>query len=129
MSDLTNEQARALLSAAFANLLDPEQDVEALSRFFSESCVQDVDGVRMDYPQFLEHAREIKRSIRSARVTFDALIVEGSTIADIHTVEMERTNGTRTRLKVIAFNTVLHGRIVNVDELTRLMDGKAAQVA
>jgi ketosteroid isomerase-like protein len=123
MTGLDNDQARALLSEAFANLLDPGEDVETLSRYFSPACVQDVDGERMDYARFLDHARAIKRAIRSARVTFEALIVEGSTIADIHIVESERTDGARTRLKVIAFNTVDQGKIVRVDELTRLMQG------
>jgi hypothetical protein len=121
MADLANDQARALLSNAFANLLDPGEDVEALSRYFSPTCVQEVDGERMDYGQFLDHARAIKRSIRSARVSFEALIVQGSTIADIHIVESERTDGARKRVKVIAFNTIDQGRIVSVNELTRVL--------
>jgi ketosteroid isomerase-like protein len=121
MTGLTNDQARALLSEAFANLLDPSEDVETLGRYFSQACVQEVDGEVMDYGQFLDHARTIKRSIRAARVTFEALIVEGSTVADIHIVESERTDGARTRLKVIAFNTIDQGKIVRVDELTRVI--------
>jgi ketosteroid isomerase-like protein len=120
MTGLTNDQARTLLSEAFANLLDPNESVETLS---SAACVQEVDGERMDYAQFLDHARGIKRSIRWARVTFEALIVEGSTVADIHVVESGRTDGARTKLKVIAFNTVDQGKIVRVNELTRLIRG------
>jgi hypothetical protein len=123
MTDLTNDQARALLSDAFANLLDPGEDAETLSRYFSPACIQEVDGERMDYGQFLDHARAIKRSIRSARVTFEGLIVQGSTIADIHIVESESTDGASRRLKVIAFNTVDQGRIVRVNELTRVLQG------
>jgi ketosteroid isomerase-like protein len=123
MTGLTNDQARTLPSEAFANLLDPNESVETLSRYFSAACVQEVDGERMDYAQFLDHARGIKRSIRWARVTFEALIVEGSTVADIHVVESGRTDGARTKLKVIAFNTVDQGKIVRVNELTRLIRG------
>jgi hypothetical protein len=83
MTGLTNDEARALLGEAFANLVDPSEDVETLSRYFSPTCVQEIDGEVMDYSQFLDHARAIKRSIRSARVTFEALIVEAATIADI----------------------------------------------
>ncbi len=121
MTGLSNDQARTLLSEAFANLLDPSEDVETLGRYFSPACVQEVDGEVMGYGQFLDHARAIKRSIRSARATFAALIVEGSTVADIHIVESERIDGSKTRLKVIAFNTIDQGKIVRVEELTRVM--------
>jgi hypothetical protein len=71
MTGLTNDEARALLGEAFADLLDPSKDVETLSRYFSPTCVQEVDGEVMDYGRFLDHARAIKRSIRLARVTFE----------------------------------------------------------
>jgi hypothetical protein len=75
----------------------------------------------MDYAQFLDQAHAIKRSIRLARVSFEALVVQDSTVADIRLVESERTDGAPTKLGVIAFTTVDQVKIVRVDELTRLM--------
>ncbi|HXW26308.1 MAG TPA: nuclear transport factor 2 family protein, partial [Xanthobacteraceae bacterium] len=57
------------------------------------------------------------------RAAIETLIVDGDTIADIHVVEAEKTNGDSIRTKVIAFFTVRGGKIVRVDELTHLLHG------
>jgi hypothetical protein len=54
MTGLTNDEARAFSGEAFANLVDPREDVETLSRYFSPTCVQEIDG-------------EARSSARSAR--------------------------------------------------------------
>jgi hypothetical protein len=57
MSSLSKDEARALIEKAFASLLDPRQDAEDLRRFFAPSYVQIVDGKRLDYDGFIDHAR------------------------------------------------------------------------
>jgi hypothetical protein len=123
MNVLTKSGARTLLEQAFASLLDPSEPVENLSRFYAETCVQDIDGEAIDYPAFLTHARAIKRSIRTARVNFDELLIEGSKVAAIYSVESESPNGERRKLKVIAFVTFEGTRIASLTELTRPIDG------
>lgn len=123
MPELSKHEARALIEGAIASLLDPRQSVEHLSEYFAPDYVQDVDGKRLDYAGFLDHARALKAHLRGGRVAIEALIVEGDTIADIHVVEAEKTNGDSIRTKVIAFFTVRDGRIVRVDELTRMLHG------
>jgi hypothetical protein len=122
----SREEAVALLNGAFASLLDPREDAENLDRYFSASYVQDVDGARMDYAHFLDHARTLKAALRSASATIEALVVDGSTIADIHLVEAEKTDGRRLATKVFAFFFVEGRKIAGVQEMTRLVRGDAA---
>ena len=124
MDRLTNEAARRLIEGALACLLDPEQDAEALGRFFTPDYIQNVDGKQLDYKGFIDHARALKNTLRGGHATILKLIVEGSTIADIHVVEAEKTDGSRIKARVIAFYTVRDGRIAKVDELTHLLEGR-----
>jgi ketosteroid isomerase-like protein len=123
MSGLSKEQARALIENAVASLLDPRQDAESLSRYFAPDYVQDVDGKRLDFNGFIDHARTLKKSLRRGRATIENIIADGSTIADIHVIDAEMTNGDTIQVKVIAFFTVRDGKIVRVDELTHLLRG------
>ena len=125
MDQLSKAEARALIENALASLLDPHQDAESLGRYFAPDYVQDVDGKRLDFAGFIDHARVVKRSLRRARATIEHLIVDGDTIADIHVVDAEKTNGESMRAKVIAFFWVRDGRVVRVDELTHLLHGAA----
>ena len=121
MGELTKAEAREFLAAAFANLLDPQQPVESLLRHYAETCTQEIDGARIDFSQFLDHARALKRSIRSGRVTFEEFIVEGERIAAVYVVETESIHGGSAKLKVIAFITIADGRIASLTELTHPM--------
>jgi ketosteroid isomerase-like protein len=123
MTTLTKIEARALIEGALASLLDPGQPAEALARFFTPDYVQNVDGKQLDYKGFIDHARALKKTLRSGRATIRNLIVEGGTIADIHVVEATKTDGSRIRAQVIAFYAVKDGRIARVDELTHLLEG------
>jgi ketosteroid isomerase-like protein len=123
MSGLSKEQARRLIEDAVASLLDPNQDADGLSRYFAPDYIQDVDGKRLDFNGFIDHARTLKRSLRRGHATIEKLVVDGDTIADIHVIDAEKTNGDSIRVKVIAFFTTRDGKIVRVDELTHLLHG------
>jgi ketosteroid isomerase-like protein len=121
LADIAHDEARRLMEAAFANLLDPNEPVSALSRFYAADCLQEVDGERMDYAQFLDHARQIRASTRSAKVRFEALATEGLAIAAIYTVASVSQKGEAANLEVFAFLTVADGKIASLKELTRVM--------
>src|SRR5271168_2133816 len=123
MSGLSKEQARRLIEDAVASLLDPKQDAESLSRYFAPNYVQDVDGKRLDFNGFIDHARTLKATLRRGHATIEKLIVDGDTIADTHIIDAEKTNGDSIRVKVTAFLTARDGKIVRVDELTHLLHG------
>lgn len=58
---LNQKPARDLLQRVFASLLDPLLGVEELAEFISTDDVQHVDGVRLDYVGFIEHAQVLKK--------------------------------------------------------------------
>ena len=126
MPELSTEQARALIEGALASLLDPKQDADDLGRYFASDYIQEVDGKRLTFTGFIDHARVLKASLRWGRATIERLIVSGDTIADMHVVEAEKTNGEAIRVKVIAFFIVRDSKIVRVDELTHLLVGSEA---
>jgi hypothetical protein len=64
--------------------------------------------------------------LRSASATIETLVVDGPTIADIHLVEAEKTDRARLLTEVFAFFFVEDGKIARVNELTRLVQGGAA---
>jgi len=126
MSELSEDQARVLIEGAIASLLDPQQDADHLTRYFAPDYTQEVDGKRLTFAGFIDHARALKASLRCGHATIERLVVSGDTIADIHVVEADKKNGDAIRVKVIAFFTVRDGKIVGVDELTHLLDGSDA---
>jgi ketosteroid isomerase-like protein len=120
---MTRDEARRLLQDLFDRFFDPTASAEDVGAFFSPDYVQEVDGKRLDYSAFLDHVRVLKRTIDRATVTFENLVVDGSTIADIHVVDARKKNGERLRAKVLAFYTVEDGRIRRLEELTHQLEG------
>src|SRR5262249_16743080 len=99
---MTRDEARRFLEDMFDRLFDPAASAEAVGAFFAPDYVQEVDGKRLDYSAFLDHVRLLKRTLERASVTFEQLLVDGSTIADIHVVDAHKKNGERLRVKVLA---------------------------
>jgi ketosteroid isomerase-like protein len=120
---MTKEEARDFLEKVFANTFAPQADAESLSELFSTYYIQDADGARLDFKGFIEHARVLKKTLRSGRVTFKDILVDGQKIADVHIVEATKATGDTIRVKVIALYTLAEGKILRVDELTHLLKG------
>jgi hypothetical protein len=64
--------------------------------------------------------------VRSASATIETLVVDSSTIADIHLIKAKKTDGGQLATRVFAFFFVEGGKIAGVRELTRLVRGDAA---
>ena len=122
---MTRDDARTFLQGVFDRFFDPAASAEAVGEFFSPDYVQEVDGKRLDYSAFLDHVRLLKRTLDRATVTFENVVVDGSTIADIHVVDARKKNGERLRVKVLAFYTIEDGKIRRLEELTHQLEGRA----
>ena len=55
-------------------------------------------------------------------MTFERIVADGDHIADIHILDATKKNGAALRMKVIAFYKLKDGKIVEVDELTHLLE-------
>jgi ketosteroid isomerase-like protein len=120
---MTRDEARRLLQDLFDRFFDPAASAEAVGEFFAPDYVQEVDGKRLDYSAFLDHVRVLKRTLERATVAFEQLVVDGSTIADIHVIDARKKNGERLRAKVLAFYTIENGKIRRLEELTYQLEG------
>lgn len=126
MANLSRDQAQDFLERVFRNMLDPTLEASALGDFFSSSYVQVANGERLDYQGFINHAQAVKRSLATAKVNFERIVVDGDQIADIHVLDATKKDGSALKMKVLAFYKLRDGKIVEVDELTHLVQGAEA---
>jgi hypothetical protein len=49
MPELSKDQARASVEGALARLLDPQQHVDQLARYFASDYIQEVDDSRLTF--------------------------------------------------------------------------------
>ena len=126
MANLSRDQAQDFLERVFRNMLDPTLEASALADFFSSSYVQVANGERLDYQGFINHAQAVKRSLATAKVNFERIVVDGDQIADIHVLDATKKDGSALKMKVLAFYKLRDGKIVEVDELTHLVQGAEA---
>ncbi|MEP7456680.1 nuclear transport factor 2 family protein [Phyllobacterium sp. SB3] len=123
MTQLSKAASQDLIKKVLESMLDPNAPVEQLREFFSTNYRQDIDGVTLDFTGFMAHAEDLKKSISAGSTTFEMMIVEGQTVADVHIVDAIKLNGEKIRIKVIAFYTIENGKITRVNELTHLLSG------
>jgi predicted SnoaL-like aldol condensation-catalyzing enzyme len=100
-------------------------DEAAIARYFSPQYVQKTDGRTLDYAGFVAHVRELKRTLKNVKITFDQMVAEGSNVVSIHRAEAEKIAGGRVAIRVFALFVIDEGKIVLCDELTRLEQGPA----
>ena len=59
-------------------------DESTIARYFSPRYAQRTDGNARDFPGFAAHIRELKRTLKNVRITFERVIAEGSNVVSIH---------------------------------------------
>ncbi|MFI8417622.1 nuclear transport factor 2 family protein [Serratia sp. NPDC078593] len=97
-----------------------------IAAFFAQDYQQSVDGHTLDYLQFVQHMALLKQLTRSMTLRLLAVVAQGETVFTHHRVAVEKRDGSRSEVQVLAHFTVRAGRIVRCDELTRLLSGDAA---
>lgn len=85
--------------------------------------VQKTDGRTLDFPGFVAHVRELKRTLKNVKITFERAVAEGANVVSIHRAEAEKVAGDRIAIRVFALFVIDEGKIVLCDELTRLEQG------
>jgi len=93
---------------------------------FDPSYVQYANGETLEYPKFLQHIEHVRKTAKIIRYTVvDAIAYEG-TIADRHMVSVETHDGSTATLEVLCLMHVKNGKIVQVNEMSRLANGEPA---
>ena len=87
--------------------------------------MQKTDGRTLDYPGFVAHVRELKRTLKNVKITFERIVAGGTNVVSIHRAEAEKVAGGRIAIRVFALFVIDDGKIVLCDELTRLEQGAA----
>jgi predicted SnoaL-like aldol condensation-catalyzing enzyme len=115
---------KSLIELAFQEVFASDAfDEGAIARYFSPRYVQKTDGSTLDYPGFVAHVRELKRTLKNIKITFERVIAEGASVVSIHRAEAEKVTGGRIAVRVFALFVIDDGKIAVCDELTRLEEG------
>jgi limonene-1,2-epoxide hydrolase len=83
-----------------------------------------VDGKALDYAQFMQHMALLKQLTRSMALEIIAVAGQGEAVLTHHQVRVEKRDGGRSLVKVLAHFTVRDGKICACDELTQLLEGE-----
>lgn len=102
---------------------DLNANEEVISRYFSPSYIQHVDGHTLNYKEFVQHMMVQKTLLDSVKVTIERSVFEDGKFCTVHRVDAIKKNGTRISIQVIAYFEVENNKIVLCDELTYLLKG------
>ena len=117
---------KSLVEHAFQDVFASDAfDEGAIVRYFSPRYVQKTDGRTLDFPGFVAHVRELKRTLKNVKITFERAMAEGASVISIHRADAEKIAGGRVTVRVFALFVIEEGKIVLCDELTHLEQGAA----
>src|SRR6201998_3599249 len=94
---------KSLVERAFQEVFASDAfDEGAIARYFSPRYVQKTDGRTLDFPGFVAHVRELKRTLKNIKITFERAVAEGANVVSIHRAEAEKVAGGRISIRVFA---------------------------
>jgi predicted SnoaL-like aldol condensation-catalyzing enzyme len=118
------DQNKALIEQMFRDMFESDSfDQRIIDRYFSPTYVQHADGTTLNFSGFVDHVRELKRTVAKLEVTFEQMVAEGNKVMEIHRVEGQKRNGNRFAARLMSFWIIEEGRIVLCDECSRLEQG------
>jgi predicted SnoaL-like aldol condensation-catalyzing enzyme len=119
-----DEFNKSLVARAFQDVFVSDAFDEAvIARYFSPRYAQKTDGRMLDFSGFVAHVRELKRTLRNVKITFEHVFSDGSNVVSIHRAEAEKVAGGKISVRVFAMFVIEDGKIVLCDELTHLERG------
>ena len=117
---------KSLVERAFQDVFASDAfDEGAITHYFSPLYVQKTDGRALDFAGFVAHVRELKRTLKNVKITFERAVAEGASVVSIHRTEAEKVSGGKISIRVFALFVIDEGKIVLCDELTCLEQGAA----
>ncbi|MCA4821853.1 MAG: nuclear transport factor 2 family protein [Serratia rubidaea] len=124
MTQLTPQDI--VLQALQQVVAQPQHQPAAIAAFFADDYRQTVDGQSLDYAQFVSHMALLKQITRRMTLRVQALAAQDDSVLSHHRVEVEKCDGTRSEIQVMAHFILRDGKIIACDELTRQLSGDRA---
>lgn len=120
------DQNKTLIKQMFRDMFESDSfDERVIDGYFSRKYVQHADGATLNFDGFVDHVRELKRTVSKLDVTFEQMVAEGDKVMEIHRVKGEKRDGTKFTVRLMSFWLIENGKIVLCDELSRLEQGAA----
>ena|SRR3990167_2181719 len=124
-SKMTSDETKRFVKEAFKHTIENmDATEETYAKYFSKDYVQHVDGKTLKYNYFIAHMKSQKNVMKSAKVTFKSMVVEGDTVATVHLVNGIKKDGGIIEVQVNALFLIKDKKIVLCDELTHLIKGE-----
>ncbi len=119
------DETKKFVKEIFKNTVENmDATEETYAHYFSQDYIQYVDGKTLDYNGFIAHMKTQKNVMKSAKVTFKYIIVEGDTVATVHLVSGIKKDGGVIEAQVNALFKIKNKKVVLCDELTHLIKGE-----
>ncbi|UTH72385.1 nuclear transport factor 2 family protein [Chromobacterium sp. IIBBL 290-4] len=123
----TTTDPLALVRGMFADLIEAGRNDEAsIRRYMSDDYRQCVDGRELDLASFQAHLLKQREVVEKMQVEFLAVAQDGDSVLTHHLVRVFKKNGDTPLFQVLAHFSIRDGRIAACDELTRQLEGHAA---
>lgn len=120
----TENLSKNFIERVFKEVIeDLNANEKTISQYFSPDYIQQVDGHRLNYEDFVQHMIVQKSLMNSIMVSIERCIIEGNAICTVHRVDAIKKNGEKIAVKVIAYFEVENKKIRLCDELTHLLEG------
>lgn len=120
---MPSSETKQLIRKAFAALADFQNSAEDVARFFSDDYVQIVDGKQLDRRGFVEHVLALRSHLSSLEIVIERIVADDASAATVHLATATRRTGETSTIKVVAFYEIRDGKIVLIDELSRVVHG------
>lgn len=115
-----------LISGALeAVITSPEYNEKILETFFAPNYHQTVNGIELDYTQFVAHLSQLRQLTTAMELNILAIAQQEDKVLTHHLVDVSKKNGGHALTEVFASFTVDNGLIIGCQELTRLIEGQA----
>jgi hypothetical protein len=117
-------QNKQLIKDAFSQVVGSTiADEKVIANFFHPEYKQYVDGVELNYSDFVQHMIAQKGVIRNAVVNFRNIVAEDELVFTNHEVVATKNDGSIIKAHILAEFTIADGKIIRCDELTHVIQG------
>lgn len=118
---------KAQLKTIFHSVFQSNEfDQAVIERYFHPDYTQDVNGEALNYSQFIDHIRTLKKTLSNIHIDFRHLVEEGDQVTSVHFASGTKSNGKNIKAKVIAYFRFKDNKIIYCNELTQLIEGETS---